>query len=66
MDRLMSEDVYFDFDRSELTEEAKTLLIQVGEVLNQEPRFTITVEGHTDARGTEDYNLTLEALALLR
>lgn len=59
MDRLMSEDVYFDFDRSELTEEAKTLLIQVGEVLNQEPRFTITVEGHTDARGTEDYNLTL-------
>jgi peptidoglycan-associated lipoprotein len=59
MDRLMSEDVYFDFDRSELTEEAKTLLTQVGEVLNQEPRFTITVEGHTDARGTEDYNLTL-------
>jgi len=59
MDRLMSEDVYLDFDRSELTEEAKTLLTQVGEVLNQEPRFTITVEGHTDARGTEDYNLTL-------
>lgn len=59
MDRLMSEDVYFDFDRSELTSEAKELLTQVGEILNQEPRFTITVEGHTDARGTEDYNMTL-------
>jgi peptidoglycan-associated lipoprotein len=59
MDRLMSEDVYFDFDRSELTEDAKQLLTQVGEILNQEPRFTITVEGHTDARGTEDYNMTL-------
>lgn len=62
MDRLMSEDVYFDFDRSELTAEAKELLGQVGAILNQEPRFTITVEGHTDARGTEDYNMTLGGL----
>ncbi|NLO23151.1 MAG: OmpA family protein [Fibrobacter sp.] len=59
MDRLMADDVYFDFDRSELTAEAKDLLNQVGAILTEEPRFTITVEGHTDERGTEDYNMTL-------
>ena len=61
INQIMSEDVYFDFDRSELTEKAKELLAQVGELLIKENRFTITIEGHTDARGTEDYNFTLGA-----
>mgnify|MGYP003307378934 FL=1 len=61
INQIMSEDVYFDFDRSELTEKAKELLAQVGELLIKEQRFTITIEGHTDARGTEDYNFTLGA-----
>lgn len=61
INQIMSEDVYFDFDRSELTEKAKELLAQVGELLLKEARFTITIEGHTDARGTEDYNFTLGA-----
>ncbi len=61
INQIMSEDVYFDFDRSELTEKAKELLAQVGELLLKEQRFTITIEGHTDARGTADYNFTLGA-----
>ena len=61
INQIMSEDVYFDFDRSELTEKAKELLAQVGELLLKEQRFTITIEGHTDDRGTEDYNFTLGA-----
>ena len=61
INQIMSEDVYFDFDRSELTEKAKELLAQVGELLLKETRFTVTIEGHTDARGTEDYNFTLGA-----
>ena len=61
INQIMSEDVYFDFDRSELTEKARELLAQVGELLLKELRFTITIEGHTDARGTEDYNFTLGA-----
>lgn len=59
INQLMSDDVYFDFDRSELTEKAKEILAQVGDILLKEPRFVIVVEGHTDARGTEDYNMTL-------
>ncbi len=61
INQIMSEDVYFDFDRSELTEKAKELLAQVAELLMKETRFSITIEGHTDARGTEDYNFTLGA-----
>ena len=61
INQIMSEDVHFDFDRSELTEKAKELLAQVGELLLKETRFTVTIEGHTDARGTEDYNFTLGA-----
>lgn len=59
INQLMSDDVYFDFDRSELTEKAKEVLTQVGDILLKEPRFVIVVEGHTDARGIEDYNMTL-------
>ena len=44
INQIMSEDVYFDFDRSELTEKAKELLAQVGELLIKEERFTITIE----------------------
>ena len=61
INRIMLEDVYFDYDRSELTENAKRLLAQVAEILVNETRFIVTVEGHTDARGTEDYNISLGA-----
>lgn len=61
INRIMSDDVYFDYDRSELTENAKILLAQVAEVLVNENRFVVIIEGHTDARGTEDYNISLGA-----
>ena len=61
INRIMVEDVYFDYDRSDLTENAKRLLAQVAEILVNETRFIVTVEGHTDARGTEDYNISLGA-----
>ena len=61
LNRIMLDDVYFDYDRAELTESAKRMLVQVAEILSNEDRFMVTVEGHTDARGTEDYNLTLGA-----
>ena len=61
INRIMVEDVYCDYDRSDLTENAKRLLAQVAEILVNETRFIVTVEGHTDARGTEDYNISLGA-----
>lgn len=59
LDRIMAEDIYFDFDRSALTDQAKVLLAEVAEILLSEKRFELTVEGHTDERGTESYNMSL-------
>lgn len=52
-------DVYFDFDRSNLTSSARDRLAQNAEFMNSNPEFTFTVEGHCDERGTNEYNLAL-------
>jgi peptidoglycan-associated lipoprotein len=50
-------DVFFDFDKSTLTEQAKRIL---AENANQLKNGTaITIEGHCDERGTNAYNLAL-------
>ena len=59
INKIMSEDVYFDFDRSELTDKARGELTQVGDVLRKQNKFYVVVEGHTDAQGTESYNMSL-------
>ncbi len=51
--------VYFGFDSSELTEEAKTTLNRQAAFLNVNPTLVIVVEGHADERGTREYNLAL-------
>jgi peptidoglycan-associated lipoprotein len=52
-------DVYFDFDRAELRPEARQRLLRNAEFLRQHPQFDVTIEGHCDERGTNDYNLAL-------
>jgi peptidoglycan-associated lipoprotein len=59
MNRIMSEDIYFEFDQSTLTAQARNLLGEVGDILKREHRFTILTEGHTDERGTQSYNIGL-------
>jgi peptidoglycan-associated lipoprotein len=51
--------VYFGFDRYNLTDEAKAGLKRAAEWLNTYTAKNVCVEGHTDKRGTEDYNLSL-------
>lgn len=53
-------DVLFEFDRAELTESARTKIHAVAEiVVRLAPERTLSVEGHTDSVGTEEYNLEL-------
>jgi len=59
MNKIMSDDVYFEFDQATLTSSAKDILTEVGSILKRESRFTVLTEGHTDERGTENYNLGL-------
>jgi len=53
------QDVYFDYDKAVLREEARAALQQNAEWLNRRAGTKITVEGHCDARGTNEYNLAL-------
>lgn len=59
VNKIMAEDIYFEYDQSTLTEKARELLSQVGDIMRTESRFALQVEGHTDERGTESYNMSL-------
>ena len=52
-------DVYFDFDRFELKDEARDRLAKNAAFLKENGDFTLTLEGHCDERGTNEYNLAL-------
>ena len=51
--------IYFEFDQSGLTEEARAELERNAEWLRQDPSRTLTIEGHTDEVGTTEYNVAL-------
>ncbi len=51
--------VFFESDASELTSVAQATLDKQARWLSQYPRYTITVEGHADERGTREYNFAL-------
>jgi len=56
---VMQEDIYFDFDKATLTPSAQDNLLKKAEWLRENSDVTVTVEGHCDARGTNEYNLAL-------
>ena len=51
--------IHFDYDRSDITDEARGILDAKVPVLNANPSLRIRVAGHTDARGSDEYNLAL-------
>lgn len=54
------QDIFFDFDRAEVTAEYRDILRQNAEVLLRRlPRVSMMIEGHCDERGTEEYNIGL-------
>ena len=52
-------DVFFDYDAYELRQDARDRLAQNAKFLTSHPQFILTIEGHADERGTNDYNLAL-------
>jgi len=51
--------VLFGYDRSDLSDDAKTSLDKLRATLLKYPETNITVIGHTDSKGTAKYNQTL-------
>ena len=54
-------DVFFGFDRYDLSEESRTILRANGEWLKANRAARVEIEGHCDERGTNEYNLALGA-----
>lgn len=52
-------DVYFEYDSFDLTAQAKQVLAEKAAFLNAHPGIKVSVEGHCDERGTQEYNLAL-------
>jgi len=52
-------DIFFDYDRAELKPEARERLAKNAQWLTANPQFLLTLEGHCDERGTNEYNLAL-------
>jgi outer membrane protein OmpA-like peptidoglycan-associated protein len=51
--------VYFDFDKADITPNSKLALNKLIEIFKQYPETNLLVEGHTDDKGANDYNLAL-------
>ncbi|HEY0679229.1 MAG TPA: OmpA family protein [Chitinophagaceae bacterium] len=51
--------VLFGYDRDDLTADARKRLSDLADILNKYPDTYVLVEGHTDATGTDNYNMDL-------
>jgi peptidoglycan-associated lipoprotein len=57
------QDAYFDYDKHTLRPDAETSLQSdaktLSDIIGQYPEFKLTVEGHCDERGSDEYNIAL-------
>ena len=53
------QNVNFDFNKADIKPQYFTILDQVASVLIANPDVGITIEGHTDSKGGDDYNMKL-------
>jgi peptidoglycan-associated lipoprotein len=61
LDRI--QDAYFDYDKHDIRPDAQKTLADdshtLAEILKQYPDYKLTVEGHCDERGSDEYNMAL-------
>ncbi|HBT97090.1 MAG TPA: peptidoglycan-associated lipoprotein [Desulfobulbaceae bacterium] len=51
--------LYFDFDKSNIRQDQVSRMEGNADYLKENPSFRIRIEGNTDPRGTNEYNLAL-------
>lgn len=51
--------VYFDFDSSAITSQSASVLSQHASLLSANPGASVLIAGHTDERGSREYNMAL-------
>jgi len=55
----LSADILFDFDKATLRPAAETALSKIAEVIQSSKTPEVKIEGYTDSKGADDYNLRL-------
>lgn len=56
---IVLQDVFFDFDKSDIGPDGRDALAQNSRLLRDNPGVRVLIEGHCDERGTIQYNLAL-------
>jgi len=51
--------IYFEYDRAVIRERSYPILETVAQVMRDYPDITVEIQGHTDDRGRDEYNLRL-------
>lgn len=57
--RIVLRGILFDFDRTEIRDDWRGVLDEAVEILRDNPEVRVRVGGHTDAMGSDEYNLAL-------
>ena len=57
--RVVLQGVNFEFNKANLTEDSRAILLEVAKSLAANPGVRVEVGGHTDSKGTNAYNLSL-------
>ena len=56
----LNADVLFDFDKADILPKAEETLTKAADVIRERgPKGTVRVEGHTDGKGDDNYNMKL-------
>jgi outer membrane protein OmpA-like peptidoglycan-associated protein len=55
----LAADVLFDFDKAEIKPQAAAALKKAAAVLREKAKGPVRIEGHTDSKGSDDYNQRL-------
>lgn len=58
-EKIVLGDIYFEFDKSNITQQGAFELNKLVQVMENHPNMRIKIEAHTDNRGTDQYNLDL-------
>ena len=51
--------IYFNFDSADLSEESRSILTRNADYLSKAPSVKVRIEGNSDERGSDDYNMAL-------
>lgn len=54
-----AQDIYFDFDKSDLRPDAQQVLANLAQAIKSHPNWKVQIEGNCDERGSTEYNLAL-------